>query len=366
MNAFALPLTLMLGCVLLELAALRWWRHQTIPWRDVILNLNSGHVLMWVCRGLEVAGFTWLYVHASFHWVDQWHPVAQWIFAFLAWDLGFYWMHRLHHRFGFLWAIHAVHHEGEHFNLSLGVRNAWLSSLTSLPFFIPLAIVGVAPEIFVVVSGLHYSVQFYNHSGWVGSSGFLDRIMVTPANHRVHHGCNPEYIDRNFGGTLLLWDKLFGTYQRRLPNVPIRYGVHHPTQSDNPGWANIVPALQWLGLKTPSLQRDLRMTSATWIATGGFLLFGIVINYVRTDGQWPGHWQLVWFALIFVLTLALGGLSDGRAWGRWLWPLLALTQSALMLAAHGDWISVCVTLALALHGVLFALRHLVTQNQQAS
>lgn len=168
MNAFALPLALMLGCVLLELAALKWWRGQPLPWRDVILNLNSGHVLMWLCRGVEVAGFTWLYSHASLHWADGWHPVAGWAFTFVAWDLGFYWLHRMHHKLGFLWAIHAVHHEGEHFNLSLGVRNAWLSSLTSLPFFVPLALLGVTPEMFVAVSGLHYSVQFYNHCGLVG------------------------------------------------------------------------------------------------------------------------------------------------------------------------------------------------------
>ncbi|MBU9577410.1 sterol desaturase family protein [Ralstonia mannitolilytica] len=359
MSAFALPLALMLGCVLLELAALKWWRGQPLPWRDVILNLNSGHVLMWLCRGVEVAGFTWLYAHASLHWVDGWHPVAGWAFAFVAWDLGFYWLHRMHHKLGFLWAIHAVHHEGEHFNLSLGVRNAWLSSLTSLPFFVPLALLGVTPEMFVAVSGLHYSVQFYNHCGLVGRSGVLDRFMVTPANHRVHHGCNPEYIDRNFGGTLLLWDKLFGTYQRALADVPIRYGVHKPTHSDNPFWANVVPALQWLGLRTPHLQRDTRTTPAGWIATGGVLLFGVVIDYVRTDGLWPGHWQAVWFALILLLTLALGGLSDGRGWGRWLWPLLALALPVLMIGicGAGDALSDTLAVALGLHGLACGLWH---------
>ncbi len=189
-------------------------------------------------------------------------------------------------KLGFLWAIHAVHHEGEHFNLSLGVRNAWLSSLTSLPFFVPLALLGVTPEMFVAVSALHYSVQFYNHCGLVGRSGVLDRFMVTTANHRVHHGCNPEYIDRNFGGTLLLWDKLFGTYQRALADVPIRYGVHRPTHSDirsGPtwcrhcnGWGCVRRSCNAIRVPRPRLDRHR-----------GVLLFGVVVDYVRTDACGP-------------------------------------------------------------------------------
>ncbi|WP_019448750.1 sterol desaturase family protein [Cupriavidus sp. BIS7] len=353
MNAFALPLSLMLIAVVGELAIQKWWRGETIPWRDVILNLNSGHVLMWLCRGIEVAGFSWLYHHASLQWVAGWHPVAGWIFAFLAWDLGFYWLHRMHHRFGFLWAVHAVHHEGEHFNLSLGVRNAWISSLTSLPFFVPLAVLGVTPTMFVVVSGFHYSVQFYNHCGLVGKSGILDRFLVTPANHRVHHGCNPEYIDRNFGGTLLLWDKLFGTYQRALPDVPIRYGVHEKVDSDNPFWANLVPALRYFGLKTPRLTRNVHAISDAWIASGGLLLFGVVINYVRTEGMWTAHWQAVWAAMILLLTLALGGISDGRNWARWTWPLLAMTLPTMMIALYGvrDPLTVALPFLLGAHGI---------------
>lgn len=365
MNAFALPLVAMLACVLLELAALRWWHGHPVYWRDVVLNLNSGSVLMWLGRGAEVAGFTWLYANASLHWLDKWPPLAAWLFAFMAWDLGFYWLHRMHHRVAVLWSVHTVHHEGEQFNLSLGVRNAWLSSLSSLPFFVPLAVLGVTPETFVAVSSIHYSVQFYNHSGWVKSSGVLDRIMITPASHRVHHGRNPEYLDKNFGGTLIVWDKLFGTYQRALPDVPIRYGVDRPTCSDNPFWTNVVPILHWLGMRTPHLQRDSDLIHTSWIATGGLLLFGAVIDYVRTDGSWPGHWQLTWFALLLALTVALGGMSDGRTWARSLWPPLAVVLPLMMIGicrAH-DRLSAGVALALGAHGLVCGLWHAASRGK---
>jgi len=135
--------------------------------------------------------------------------------------------------------------------------------------------------------------------------------------------------------------------------------VHKPTHSDNPFWANVVPALQWLGLRTPQLQRDTRATPAGWIATGGVLLFGVVIDYVRTDGLWSGQWQAVWFALILLLTLVLGGLSDGRTWGRWLWPLLALALPVLMIGAcgAGDALSDTLAVALGLHGLVCGLWH---------
>ncbi|MEG1328241.1 MAG: fatty acid hydroxylase family protein, partial [Janthinobacterium sp.] len=119
MNPFALSFLIMLAFVLAELLILKWVRKTPVPWKDVIFNLNSGHILMWVFRGVEVAAFALLLRHVNLHLVDQWPVVAQWVFAFFAWDLCFYWMHRLHHKIPLLWAVHVVHHQGEHFNLSL-------------------------------------------------------------------------------------------------------------------------------------------------------------------------------------------------------------------------------------------------------
>lgn len=124
MNVFALPLALMLALVVADVAGLRWLRGQRAPWRDVIFNLNSGHIVLWLFRGAEVAVFAWLSAHANLHWVDRLGVPGVWIFTFFAWDFCFYWLHRLHHMIPLMWAVHVVHHEGEHFNLSLGVRNS--------------------------------------------------------------------------------------------------------------------------------------------------------------------------------------------------------------------------------------------------
>ncbi|WP_059412912.1 sterol desaturase family protein [Cupriavidus basilensis] len=360
MNMFALPLALMLVLVLADVAGLRWLRGQRTPWRDVIFNLNSGHIVMWLFRGLEVMLFAWLSAHLNLHWVTRTGALGVWIFAFFAWDFCFYWLHRLHHSIPLMWAVHAVHHEGEHYNLSLGVRNSWYSSLTSIPFFAGLAVVGVPVEVFVLVSAFHYSVQFYNHCGTIHRSGWLDRVFVTPANHRVHHGLNPEYIDKNFGGTLLLWDKLFGTYQAELPRVKIRYGVHDAVGSANPFWANNIPVLRCFGLDVP--RRGAATPSSPmadgWIASGGLILFGFAIYYVRWQGLLPSPQEPLLFVWIVMQTIALGALSDGWRSARRTWSAMALAMPACFAGLFGwrDPLG-CVLLALlALHGLacLFA------------
>lgn len=313
MKVFALPLALMLGLVLLEMLVLKLHRRLAVDWRDTVLNLNSGHLLMLFFRGFEVAGFAWLLQHASFGWIAQWPVAAQWAFAFIAWDFCFYWLHRLHHAVPAFWAVHAVHHEGEHFNLSLGIRNSWFSSLTSLPFFAILAVLGLPLHVFVFVGAFHYSVQFYNHNAIVGRSGWLDRVLVTPANHRVHHGCNEVYLDRNFGGTLLIWDKLFGTFQRELPEEPIRYGVHERTPSYNPLWANLVPVLRLVGARLPRLgviERD-RLSDRAVVAAGVALYAGVIV-FLQFGDALSAIGQVALFAAIFGGTLLLGAASDGR------------------------------------------------------
>jgi sterol desaturase/sphingolipid hydroxylase (fatty acid hydroxylase superfamily) len=360
MNAMALPLLAMVGCILAEMLLTRTRRGLPIPWRDLVLNLDSGHILMWLLRGVEIAVYAWVAEHASLQWASGWPPFALWIFALFAWDLGFYWMHRLHHMLPVLWSVHVVHHEGEHFNLSLGVRNAWLSSLTTLPFTsLPLALAGVPLPVFVAVSTFHYTVQFYNHNSFVKRSGWLEKIFITPAHHRVHHGRNREYRDRNFGGTFLLWDQLFGSFQSELPGVPVQYGVHQPTPSSNPFWANVAPLLRYAGLKTPKAADTPRPAAVPdlLIGTGGLLLFVAVAYYIHRDGTWPAGGQAVFFGLIFASTLALGGMSDGRRWGLPCWIALGTAACLLMPLAFelDDPLGLLSLAVLPAHGVLAAL-----------
>lgn len=358
MNQFALPLALMLVLVVADLLALKHARGEEAPWHDMVFNLDSGHILLWLFRGLEVGAYAWVLEHASLHGLDRWPAYAVWALAFVAWDFCFYWLHRLHHRLPLMWAVHVVHHEGEHFNLSLGVRNSWFSSLTSVPFFTGLAVLGVPLHVFLAVSGVHYAVQFYNHCGTVRRSGLLDRLMVTPANHRVHHGCNPEYVDKNFGGTLLVWDHLFGTFQAQLPGVPIRYGVQGSVPSRNPFWANLLPVLRYLRLPAPRLQPAAGpQPAAGWIAGGGVALFAVVIHCVHRQGAWPAPQQALLFMLILLATIALGAHSEGRRWGRPAWAALAGGTAALFLGpfALPDPLGAAALAALGLHGLATGL-----------
>lgn len=332
MNVFALSFLMMLVLVLIELAILRRARGQAIPWTEVIFNLNSGHILMWVLRGVEVLAFAWVLRHASLGWVGEWPPVVQWIFAFIGWDFCFYWMHRMHHKLPFFWAVHVVHHQGEHFNLSLGIRNSWYSSLTNFPFVAILAVLGVPLEIFVTVSSIHYSVQFYNHNGLVGKSGWLDKFLVTPSNHRVHHGTAAIYIDKNFGGTFLLWDKLFGTYQAERADIEMRYGVRGAVASNNPLWANNPGLLRFLQGLLPALRDSKRFhVPPRYIGCGGVLLFGLVIWYVNREGRAALDEQVALFSLLFLATIALGAISDERRWGLLGWIALWVASPPLFL-----------------------------------
>lgn len=135
MSDLALPIVFMLFIVVAEAVALQWGRREPVNWHDLVFNLNSGHIMLWLFRGLEITCYGYVAAHFSPGLLDARPPLLMWLFALLAWDFGFYWLHRLHHRFRVLWAVHVVHHRGEHFNLSLGVRNSWYSSLTSIPFF---------------------------------------------------------------------------------------------------------------------------------------------------------------------------------------------------------------------------------------
>lgn len=338
MNHFALSFAVMLCLILLEMAHWRWVRRREVPWLDVAFNLGSGHLPMWLLRGVEVAAFGWTLQHLSLHLLDEWPVWAVWVFGLVAWDFCFYWMHRLHHRMPLLWAVHEVHHTGEHFNLSLGVRNSWYSSLTSFLFVWPLAVLGLPLEVFVGVSSLHYAVQLYNHNSLVGRSGWLERVVITPSHHRVHHATHPVYLNRNFGGTFLLWDQIFGTFQAERSDLPLQFGVaDHAPRTCNPLWANHAALVRRLWPRWPDLKtRSGDAPAAGLVGSGGVLLFVLVIDFVNRQPARTATAMLAWALLLSLGSVALGGISDGssRRW-RWAWLGLASLGSLACLQAFG-------------------------------
>ena len=155
-----------------------------------------------------------------------------WPLALIAADFSYYWMHRIEHEHRILWASHSVHHSSEDYNLSIGLRLSLTDSLTEWIFLVPMILLGFSPFQTVIAIALVTQYQHWIHTQYIGKLGWLDEVFNTPSAHRVHHGSNPEYLDKNYGGVLIIWDKLFGTYARE--EAPVVYGLTKNIDTNNP------------------------------------------------------------------------------------------------------------------------------------
>ena len=162
-----------------------------------------------------------------------------WVFALLFYDLCYYWLHRAGHRVAVLWAAHAVHHQSEDYNLGTALRQTSSGFLLGWLFYLPMAVLGVPPLVFGVVALIDLLYQFWVHTQQVGKLGWFDRWFCSPSNHRVHHAVNDVYLDRNYGGILIVWDRLFGSFKEEDDTEPCVYGTRSPLRSWNPLWANL-------------------------------------------------------------------------------------------------------------------------------
>ncbi|WP_420334105.1 sterol desaturase family protein [Roseibium sp.] len=155
-----------------------------------------------------------------------------WLLAVLAADLTYYWMHRCEHRVRLLWTYHSVHHSSPEFNFSTALRLAWIEALFTWIFFVPMVVAGFDPAQVIATLAIVIAYQSWIHTEKVGKLGFLETVLNTPSNHRVHHGRNPVYLDKNYGGILIIWDKMFGTYEAETEKV--QFGITEPVRSSNP------------------------------------------------------------------------------------------------------------------------------------
>lgn len=174
-------------------------------------------------------------------WFFDWRlfdiPLAWWSvgIAFLLQDFLYYWFHRCSHQIRWLWAAHVVHHSSEHLNFSTAFRQSLMYPIAGMwVFWIPMAMVGFTPETIITVVLLNLAYQFFVHTQAWRRFGVLERVFNTPSHHRVHHASNPEYIDRNYAGVLIIWDKLFGTFVPEQDDIPCVYGITKPIRTHNP------------------------------------------------------------------------------------------------------------------------------------
>lgn len=161
-----------------------------------------------------------------------------WLIAFVLYDFCYYWNHRLGHEMNILWAAHVVHHSSEEYNLTTALRQSG-SSVFSWIFYLPMAILGFDPIVLITVGSLNLIYQFWVHTRHIPKLGWYEWVFVTPSNHRVHHAQNQIYIDRNYGGVFILWDRIFGSFQEELDHDKPIYGIRKALKSWNPLWANV-------------------------------------------------------------------------------------------------------------------------------
>ena len=202
-------------------------------------------------------------------WIQEDLAIAEWtldgwislMVAFVAYDFCYYWFHRISHERRIFWAAHVAHHQSEEYNLTTALRQTSTGFLLGWLFYVPCFMLGMPPDVFVTVASANLIYQFWVHTRFVRTLGPLEYVLVTPMNHRVHHARNPEYIDKNYGGFFILWDRLFGTYKPQDSRVPIDYGITRGLNSWNPLWANLHVYADMVRdtIKTPRLRDKLRV-----------------------------------------------------------------------------------------------------------
>ncbi|MDQ5959522.1 MAG: Sterol desaturase/sphingolipid hydroxylase, fatty acid hydroxylase superfamily, partial [Pseudomonadota bacterium] len=176
------------------------------------------------------AGYTgWLFAFVYEHRLFTLSPLVwwTWVLLFFADDFTYYWYHRSAHRCRLFWMEHVNHHSSEHYNLSTALRQSTLGPAYTFVFYLPLAFVGFHPLAIAVQFGISLIYQYWIHTEAIDRLGFLEKFMNTPSHHRGHHGSNGIYIDKNYAGILIIWDKLFGTFQEERRDVPVKYGLVH-------------------------------------------------------------------------------------------------------------------------------------------
>ncbi|TLM95368.1 sterol desaturase family protein [Hymenobacter jeollabukensis] len=373
LNPIVLSIPLYFALIGAELLVERLQHREKYRFHDAVTNISCGVTSQIAGVFLKVAVigvYELLYQHARL-----WQVTRTWatsLLLFVLADLCYYFAHRYSHEINVLWGGHVVHHQSEDYNLSVALRQSSFQGMFTFAFYLPLAVLGFETTWFVYVSALVTLYQFWIHTELIGRLGPLEWVLNTPSHHRVHHGRNPKYIDRNYAGTFIVWDRLFGTFQAEEER-PV-YGITTPLNSWNPVWANFGHYAQMRAQlrQTPGLGNKLRVLfgrpgwrpaaqggpypipdvdpanyqkysttaprTVNWYVFAQYVvLIGVaaVFLFTQKDMTTPLRWAVagwcVWAAL------ACGALFEAKPWGYRLEPLrLAASLALLLLAARGQ------------------------------
>lgn len=277
--------------VLLE----KWygWRKgfDTVRNMDMVSSLSSGITNATkdvLGLSITIIAYGWLVNKVAIYEIK-----ATWltyVVAFIVLDFAGYWVHRLSHEINIFWNKHLVHHSSEEFNLACALRQS-ISSFFNIwtVFLLPAALVGVPPEVIAILAPLHLFAQFWYHTRHIGKMGFLEYILVTPSHHRVHHAINPEYLDKNHSQIFIIWDKLFGTFQEELPDVPPVYGITRPVSTWNPIKINFQHI--WLLIKDAWRTQSWKDKFLIWFKPTGWRPADVTEKYPVPKINDPYHFE---------------------------------------------------------------------------
>jgi sterol desaturase/sphingolipid hydroxylase (fatty acid hydroxylase superfamily) len=310
---------------------------------DSVNNISAG--ILEECaalpfRGLIIYGYYYLYEHYALLSINP-NSLSSWILLWIGTDFFYYWLHRASHRCNFFWLGHSVHHQSEHYNLSVALRQGFWQTMTTWIFYLPLALIGFPTWMFVTVATFNTLYQFWIHTQLIHKMGWFEKIFNTPSHHRVHHGKNQQYIDKNYAGSLIIWDKLFGTFEPEA--IQADYGVTEPLDSWNPFYANIKvikdvlyysqylksPLLavraflmppEWIlqqlekqqieTIKRPSVQKNKKSPLVYMIVNTGFTLSIYSYLSLTYNPKTLLSWTLI--ALIALSLYILGSVANGN------------------------------------------------------
>ncbi len=373
--AWAIPAFFVL--IAIEFAVARIRGSESYHGNDAINSLGLGVMSQLTgvfMRVFSLGIYAWCVQHLA-PWRLPADHVWVWISGLLLYDFLYYWLHRSGHRVGILWAAHVVHHQSESYNLTTALRQTSSGALLGWLFYLPMALLGYPASVFVVIALIDLLYQFWVHTEQVGRLGWFDRVFCSPSNHRAHHAVNDRYLDHNYGGILIIWDRMFGSFVEESGTDPPVYGTRAPLRSWNPVWANV--AVYWAMAVDAWRTRRWRDKLLVWIMPPGWRPADVAghrvgpafdIGHARFDPPMSRAlliYCLVQFALLLVMGMhflgmaahaetftalgyagyviaslcVLGALMEGRRSAWWL-ELLRTLASAVVPLACGRWFGV--------------------------
>ncbi len=413
MNVYAFITPIVVALLLLEIIYSVRMKKGVYNFQDTIANLGTG--IGNQCINLAVAFFVykwygWLYQFAPWQIPTTWYSMLG---LLIISDFVFYWFHRTGHRVNIFWAAHMPHHSSEEMNLSVGIRASFTQRLFQFAFFDwVLVLIGFSPEQVYAVAAVHLLLAYWHHTRLIGRMGWIEKLFVTPSHHRVHHGVNPQYIDKNYSEFLIVWDKLFGSYEEEQEEVC--YGITHPPRTWDPIfinfqfwrqlWSDAVRTKRWQdklriwfmptgwrpvdlagkddvppGRIGYTLAEQRKYRSDPFPNMNGYLmaqvLLGLGYMYVAINMQWPltALDRVVMSVGLFAMIVSWGGILQARNWSVPLeiFRLLYMGGTVVMVLHRTDllpwtsWLTVVVGMAVGLSILYFSYQVRRTQVENA-